>query len=100
MLVVGQASTLDKVRTLLDKHQPNGNHYYIEGDATSLPQGHLSGGINLAAYDMVVYDTESYPYSTILSLLNHTPGNTLRLGTYSPHTQALITEGEIYTNQK
>ena len=100
MLVVGSEATLDKVRTLLDKHQPNGYHYYIAGDATSLPQGHLSGGIDLTAYDMVVYDTDNYPYSTILNLLSATPGHMLRLGTYSPRTQALITEGQVYLNEK
>ena len=97
MLVVGSKNMLNKVRTLLDKHLPNGYHYYIEGDATSLPQGHLSGGIDLQAYDMVVYDTDSYPYNMILNLLAATPGHTLRLSTYSSYTQVLITEGEVYT---
>ena len=96
MLVVGSAPMLAEVRTILDKYHPGGHHFYLEGDATSRPQGHLSYRGNLAAFDMVVYDADSYSYDAMLNLLASTPDNTLRLATYSLGSQVLITEGEVY----
>ena len=100
MLVVGSAPMLDAVRALLDKHHPGGRHHYIEGDSASLPQGHLAYEGDLSAYDMVVYDANDYSYATMLQLLAATPGNTLRLATYSVGSQVLITEGDVYTDVK
>ena len=45
----------------------------------------------------MLYDAESYSYDTMLQLLQRTPGNTLRLATYSTETGNLITEDAIYT---
>lgn len=100
MLVVGSAPMLDEVRAILDKHHPGGRHHYMEGDSASLPQGHLTYEGDLAAYDMVVYDANDYSYATMLQLLASTPGNSLRLATYSVGSQVLITEGDVYTNVK
>jgi hypothetical protein len=47
-----------------------------------------------------LYDVESYSYDTVLQLLQHTPGNTLKLATYSSATGNLITEDAIYTLQR
>ena len=96
MLVVGSAPMLDEVRALLDRHHPGGRHHYIEGNSASLPQGHLTYEGDLAAYDMVVYDANDYSYATMLQLLADTPGNTLRLATYSVRTGVLLTDKKIY----
>lgn len=92
-LVVGDAQMLDEVRVLLMKYHPDGKHGFVE---TLSPEGHLADAVNLQGYDTVVYDTESYSYGMVLRLLEKTPGNTLRLATYSSRTKVLITDSKIY----
>lgn len=97
MLVVGDARTHAEVKSIINKFQLKGNHVFVEGDGNSLPEGHLTSDVDLSQYRMVVYDTSLYSYASILKLLEHTPGNTLRIATYSPEAKVLITENEVYT---
>ena len=69
---------------------------YIAATEAKKPLGHLEAG-DTTAYSHVLYDAESYSYDTILKLLRETPGNNLRLATYSTATGNLITEDAIYT---
>ena len=95
-LVVGDAQMIEEVRSLLSKYHSDGSHLFVEGVESTHPKGHLSEGINILGYDTVVYDSEHYSYAKILSLLEETPGNTLRIATYSSKTRVLITDGKIY----
>ena len=95
-LVIGDAQMIGELRNLLLKYHPNGKHEFVEGGESLLPEGHLAIGVNLQDYDTVVYDTGHYSYGTVLSLLEKTPGNTLRLATYSSRTKVLITDSKIY----
>ena len=95
-LVIGDAVMLDEVRELLAQYAPEGFHRFVEGDEATRPEGHLAAEVALGEYDVVVYDTEHYAYSTILRLLERTPGNTLRLATYSAKRGVLITDAKIY----
>ena len=97
-LVVGDATMLDEVRAMLTKHEVEGKLTFVEGTEEVRPEGHLSAGIALEGFDTVVYDTEHYSYATILRLLEATPGNTLRIATYSSKTKVLITDKKIYRN--
>ena len=97
MLVVGDARTHAEVKYIINKFQLKGNHVFVEGDGNSLPEGHLTSNVDLSQNRMVVYDTSLYSYASILKLLEHTPGNTLRIATYSPEAKVLITENEVYT---
>lgn len=97
MLVVGSPQMLEQMRTLLERCQPKGNHRFVEGTEDTLPAGHLAKNIALAGYDTVVYDTDSYSYASLLTQLEKTPGNSLRIATYSPATKVLITETAVYT---
>ncbi len=92
-LVIGDARMLEEVRALLLKYHPNGKHEFVE---TISSEGHLTSGVNLLGYDTVVYDMEHYSYGEVLRLLEKTPGNTLRLATYSSRTKVLITDNKIY----
>ena len=96
MLVVGSKKMLEEMRQLLGHNQSKGTCRFVEGTEATLPQGHLADGISLSGYDTVVYDTDSYSYAKILALLELTPGNTLRIATYSPTTRVLITEAAVY----
>ena len=95
-LVIGQHPMLAEVRELLEKHHPEGNHRFVEASGTVAPDGHLVAGVDLTAYDTVVYDVGCYSYGAILRLLEQTPGNVLRLGTYSTSTKVLITDRKVY----
>lgn len=97
MLVVGSPQMLEQMCTLLERCQPKGNHRFVEGTEDTLPAGHLAKNIALAGYDTVVYDTDSYSYASLLTQLEKTPGNSLRIATYSPATKVLITETAVYT---
>ena len=97
-LVIGDAAMLDEVRALLEKHHIAGRRVFVEGTEETLPSGHLSEDIDLQGFDMVVYDTDHYAYGTILRLLEATPGNTLRIATYSAKAKVLITDGRIFRN--
>ena len=95
-LVIGQHPMLAEVRELLEKHHPEGNHRFVEAGGAVVSDGHLVAGVDLTAYDTVVYDVGCYSYGTILRLLEQTPGNVLRLGTYSTSTKVLITDRKVY----
>ena len=95
-LVIGQHPMLAEVRELLEKHHPEGNHRFVEVSGAVASDGHLVAGVDLTAYDTVVYDVGCYSYGTILRLLEQTPGNVLRLGTYSTSTKVLITDRKVY----
>ena len=95
-LVIGDAGTLVEMRELLSKHQPKGLFRFVEGTEKTLPEGHLSLSEDFGRYDTVIYDTDHYTYRAVLALLENTPGNTLRLATYSSKTKVLITDKRIY----
>ena len=95
-LVIGQHPMLAEVRELLEKHHPEGNHRFVEASGAVASDGHLVTGVDLTAYDTVVYDVGCYSYGAVLRLLEQTPGNVLRLGTYSTSTKVLITDRKVY----
>lgn len=95
-VVIGGKSACDEIKSILGSINDKGIHLFVEGDEKELPNGHLSEQIDLSNYNTVVYDTESYTYSTILRLLKETPGNKLRLATYSAKTKKMITEHTVY----
>jgi GT2 family glycosyltransferase len=95
-LVIGQHPMLAEVRELLEKHHPEGNHRFVEASGAVASDGHLVAGVDLTAYDTVVYDVGCYSYGAVLRLLEQTPGNVLRLGTYSTSTKVLITDRKVY----
>ena len=97
MLIIGDTLTHSQIKTIIQKHQLKGNHLFIKGNAETLPEGHLSQGIDYSRYNTVVYDRDLYTYEYIFKLLEHTPGNDLRIATYSRSEQVLITENKVYT---
>ena len=89
------------IRMLTGSERPDSGDIWIgetrlEGDEATLPDGHLSLSDNFRDYNMVVYDTDHYTYRTVLALLERTPGNTLRIATYSVRSGVLITDKRVY----
>lgn len=95
-IVIGSKKACDDIKSILGNINDKGIHLFVEGDEKNLPNGHLSEQIDISNYNTVVYDTESYTYSTILCLLKETPYNKLRLATYSAKTKKMITEHTVY----
>lgn len=98
-IVVGSKEMVEDVKEILEREHPNGEHKYIIGTEAALPQGHLSEE-NCGVYDTVVYDTDNYSYKQIFKLLEETPGNNLKIATYTRSNNVLITEGAIYHKDK
>jgi hypothetical protein len=99
MLVIGCKECLEDVKEILKREHPKGYHQFVEATEATLPQGHLTVK-EIAKFDTVVYDCDNYNYKTILSLLEETPKNTLKIATYSTKSGLLITESEIYSRKK
>jgi hypothetical protein len=95
-VVVGSTQMLEEVRALMAVYQPKGQFRFVEGSEEALPAGHLALADGLGGYDTVIYDTDAYSYRAVLDLLEHTPGNTLRLATYSVGTGVLLTDKRVY----
>ena len=96
MLVIGDAATHSGVKAIIETYQIKGVHRFIEGRTDTLPKGHLTQDIDCSRYNTVVYDRRLYLYENILKLLEKTPGNTLRIATYSRDEQVLITENDVW----
>lgn len=98
-IVIGSRQMLQDVQEILDREHPGNRHKYIVGDEVTLPHGHLDEQ-GIEGYNTVVYDTDCYSYSKIFELLESTPGNNLKVATYSTGNNVLITESNIYHKQE
>jgi GT2 family glycosyltransferase len=94
-LVIGSQQACKEIKAICTANGLDEAHMYIAATEAEKPLGHLEAG-DTSAYSHVLYDAESYSYDTMLKLLRQTPGNTLRLATYSTATGNLITEDAIY----
>ena len=97
-IVIGEKESNNAMKKILAGNYGKGEHLYIEGNSTSLPMGHLAYVTDISRYNTVVYDTDAYSYSEIFRLLQATPGNRLKLGTYSARTKVFITENRTITD--
>lgn len=94
-IVMGSERACNEIKEICSRHNIAAGNLYIATDEATTPDGHLTVKES-AEYTHVLYDAESYSYDTMLRLLQKTPGNTLRLATYSTATGNLITEDAIY----
>ena len=98
-LFVGSEEMLCEASALYQHRYPSVPFACIQGTGETLPEGHLSRPDLWEAHDMVVYDTDSYSYGTILRNLAVTADNDLRLGTWSSRTGVLINESFVVGKQ-
>ena len=97
-LFVGSDKMLHEASTLYQSRYPSAAFICIKGTEATLPEGHLSRPDLWKAYDMVVYDVDSYSYETILRNLAGTADHDLKLGTWSARTGVLIHESSVLTS--
>ena len=100
-IIIGSKAAQKEIKAILKENNQTEEHLYIIADENSIPQGHLTIDNSNKTYNYVLYDSESYSYDRMITLLQQTPGNTLRLATYSTQTKVLITDdGTVYTAKK
>lgn len=68
----------------------------IEADAQTMPDGHLTEGLDLAPYRWIVYDTADYTYTQMLHLFSQRPVARLNIGTLHSERGILITENKVF----
>jgi hypothetical protein len=95
-IVIGSQQACDEIKEICSRNNLAADNLYLPTTEAETPDGHLAIK-NIEGYTHVLYDAESYSYDTMLRLLQKTPGNTLRLATYSTATGKLITEDTIYS---
>ncbi|MBQ7362015.1 MAG: glycosyltransferase family 2 protein [Bacteroidaceae bacterium] len=95
-IVFGSEKACTEIKDILAKNKLGYNHMFVTATEQDNPTGHITLS-NVNRYTHILYDAESYSYDTMLRLLQQTPGNTLRLATYSTQTGNLITEDAIYS---
>lgn len=95
-LVIGSEQSNNEVREILKVNGIEEGACYFTGNEKELPKGHMSNGISTKEYNYILYDTDSYSYDTIIELLQQTPGNNMRIATYSVKTKQLITTEAVY----
>lgn len=96
LIVVAPEESLRECRRIADD---NGLRCAtIEGDETTLPEGHLSiiPTLDDGTQYNVVYDTAAYSYTAILRNFASQPHRNITIGTYNPHTRTIITPDETY----
>jgi hypothetical protein len=98
-LVLGCAEACEQIKNICAANNLGNAHQYIVTTERETPDGHLAVK-DVTDCTHVLYDADSYSYDTILHLLQQTPGNTLKLATFTSATGNLITEDAIYNLQK
>ncbi len=73
---------------------------FVEGDAESLPLGHLSSSVQeqmegRAGEVYVVYDVSAYTYEQIFSIFMSAPEKNWKMATFDPSTHKIITDRDI-----
>ena len=68
-----------------------------EATAETLPQGHLSAGIDYVRYQHVVYDTADFPFALQLQLFSEQKSKNVHIGTFNPERGILITGSNTFT---
>lgn len=68
---------------------------FVDGDAQSLPQGHMTMDFSRWQSVCVIYDADAYSYADMLRVFSQNSRPDVSLGTYSPKTKTIITAREV-----
>lgn len=94
-LFIGSVSAITMCRKLSRKKGLSSE--FQVGNEKKMPDGHLSLLENREIKNtlIVVYDTDSYAYETILDIFAQHPVENVQMGTFNPHTKTIITLEEV-----
>lgn len=95
-LFIGSAQSISKVQELV--HAWVLKMDFVEGDASTLPEGHLSVENDVAKYHCVVYDLAAFPTHRVLDILQKDAGKHT-LGTYDMATDVIITKDQAFEHK-
>lgn len=93
-LFIGSRQSLDECRAIAFREGLEAQ--YVEGDARTKPDGHLTESLARQQALCVVYDTEAYSYTDIFRIFQQQPRPNVSIGTYSPGTKTIITISDIF----
>lgn len=93
-IFIGSRKAVAKCRQIAKRNAMEAD--FFEGHAEDMPDGHLGIDMPDAARTYVVYDTGAYSYKDIFSLFQRSPKDTVRIGTYNPKTNIVITGEDIF----
>ncbi len=93
-LFVGSSSSIARCKRVASREGLS--FRLLEGDAASLPDGHLGEDLPTGMPVCVVYDTSAYRYKDILRIFATRPDAQVTIGTYDPYKKIIITPTEIF----
>lgn len=93
---IGNKKNLEKMKNLALEKGLTGR--FIEGDEKTLPEGHRNQmcDINNSCCTYIVYDVTSYSYEKMFSIFSVATDPYIKLGTYDPQTEIIITDKDIF----
>lgn len=94
-IFLGKLNSINNCRIIANKNGLTAE--YMECDESSSPNGHLSLSLSTGSDTLVyaVYDTSAYKYDTILEIFSISQNKNVRVGTYMPQHNIIITDKEI-----
>lgn len=95
MIYIGHA--MDKVRDLAERNGLNIDCY--EGDALSLPDGHLSPSFPEGKYMHIIYDVSDYTYARLLAIFERHPQRDVYMGTFDPDRGLMVLANQVYESR-
>ena len=93
-LFIGSSSSIARCKRVASREGLS--FRLLEGDAESLPDGHLGEDLPEGMPVCVVYDTSAYRYKDILRIFSTRPDAQVTIGTYDPYKKIIITPTEIF----
>lgn len=93
-VLIGNKSHFDSFRRLSKRH--GFDTMLVEGNASTLPNGHV--GMDFTPYQRIfaTYDTEAYTYNDMFKVFSANPCANVLMGTYNPATNTLVTSEEVF----
>lgn len=84
---------IEQCRTIA--HRKGLTAQFVEGDSTTMPNGYNATDLqpNLRTY--MVYDTSAFTYEQIFNIFSNNNNPYIRIGTFTPSTQTIITGEEV-----
>ena len=84
---------IEQCRTIA--HRKGLTAQFVEGDSTTMPNGYNATNLqpNLRTY--MVYDTSAFTYEQIFNIFSNNNNPYIRIGTFTPSTQTIITGEEV-----
>ena len=92
-IFIGQKKSIEQYNKIAKRKALKAK--FVEADYTHQPTGHIGMDIPTTGNICIVYDVEAYQFKQIFNIFAQNPQERIKIGTYNPHTQIVITATEI-----